>query len=232
NLIVQTGGANIDTNGHSFTMTNNFVHDTFGPAIDGGFNKKGAGTLTLSGTNTFTGFTAATGGTLVVSTANAATAGFAANGASATVDVSALTAPLSITSGQAIQGIGTILGSSSGFSDTAGTISGGVSTAAGSTGTLTFSGGNLDLNGGTVRFDLNADPNDATMNDKIKSSVGLTASNPSNIDLEFASKANDSLIHTYTLFDYAGAQLSSTNNLVLVGNGGRGIAPTAANPTL
>jgi autotransporter-associated beta strand protein len=239
NVIVQSGGANIDTNGHTFAMTNNFVHDPFGPAVDGGFNKKGTGTLTLSGTNTFTGFTAATGGTLVVSTANAATAGFAANGASAIVDVSALTAPLSVTSAQAIQGVGTILGAAAGFSHTAGTISGGVSTTAGSTGALTFSGGNLDLNGGTVRFDLNADPSASTNpttnlggNDKILSSVGLTASGPSNIDLEFASKANDSLVHTYTLFDYAGPQLASTNNLVIVGNGGRGIAPTAANPTL
>jgi len=221
NITVQAGGGTIDTNGHTFSMTNNFVHDTFGPAVDGGFNKAGTGTLTLSGTNTFTGFTAATGGTLVVGTTNAATAGYAANGASGIVDVSGLTAPLTLTSSQSLRGIGTILGAGSGFNHTAGIISGGVSSSLSSTGTLTLSGGALQLNGGTVRFDLQN--SSGLSNDKIIESVGLSAPGAAIIDVEFTSQPAGS--DTYTLFQYAGSALSASDqaNFALVGNGGRGV---------
>ena len=216
---VQAGGAIIDTNGNSFTLSNNFVHS--GTAVDGGFNKVGTGTLTLNGTSTFTGTTAVTGGTLVLQSTNASTSGYAANGASSVLDVSGLTAPFSIAANQTIQGIGTILGSGSGFSHVAGTISGGVSTTSNSTGTLTFSGGNLDLNGGTVRFDLTN--SSAGSNDKIIDNAGLTASGASIVDLEFTSKPAGS--DSYTLFQYGGAPLSVAQqaNFVLVGNGGRGV---------
>src|SRR5262249_53412531 len=78
---VQAGGAIIDTNGNSFSMSNNFVHDTSGPATDGGFTKAGSGILTISGANTYTGPTAVSGGTLDLQNgAPSTTSGFIANG--------------------------------------------------------------------------------------------------------------------------------------------------------
>ena len=65
---VQAGGARIDTNGVNITITQALVHDTTSgaPAIDGGLTKLGAGTLTLTGANTFTGALNLISGTLAV----------------------------------------------------------------------------------------------------------------------------------------------------------------------
>lgn len=54
---VQAGGAVFDTNGFNVTVAQNLVHDpaSGAPAADGGLTKQGAGTLTLTGANTFTG---------------------------------------------------------------------------------------------------------------------------------------------------------------------------------
>ena len=144
---VQAGGAVIDTNGNTFTMSNNFVHDTAGAATDGGLNKTGSGSLTINGTSTYTGVTAVSGGTLVVQTANTASSGYAVNSAGATLDVSSLGSNF-LAAGKTLQGIGSVF--TGGMSHSAGTITGGVSGVANSTGTLTFTNGNLDLAGGTA----------------------------------------------------------------------------------
>ena len=221
---MQTGGATIDTNGNTFVMSNNFVHDASGPAVDGGFNKAGAGSLTINGTNTFTGVTAVSGGTLVVQTANAASSGYAVNAAGATLDLTSL-GTLSLGAGKTLQGIGTVI--TSGISHNAGTITGGVSGTANSTGTLTLSSGGLDLAGGTVRFDLSNTA--AGANDKIVANAGLTASAASIVDVEFATAPTAA--QTYRLFDYTGGSVSgSASNFVLAGNGGRGVALNFATP--
>ena len=222
--VVQTGGATIDTNGNTFVMSNNFVHDASGPAVDGGFNKAGAGSLTINGTNTFTGVTAVSGGTLVVQTANAASSGYAVNAAGATLDLTSL-GTLSLGAGKTLQGIGTVI--TSGISHNAGTITGGVSGTGNSTGTLTLSSGGLDLAGGTVRFDLSNTA--AGANDKIVANAGLTASAASIVDVEFATAPTAA--QTYRLFDYTGGSVSgSASNFVLAGNGGRGVALNFATP--
>ena len=167
--LVQSGGANIDTNGNSFAVSNNFVHDTSGPALDGGFNKAGAGTLTINGTSTFTGVTAVSGGTLVVQTANAASSGYAVNAAGATLDLTSL-GTFTLGAGKTLQGIGTVV--TSGISHSVGTITGGVSSTANSMGTLTLASGKLDLAGGKVRFDLSNSA--AGTNDKIVANAGLS----------------------------------------------------------
>jgi autotransporter-associated beta strand protein len=63
---VRNGGAVIDTNGKSVTNAQALVHSNIAgdSATDGGLTKLGAGTLTLTATNTYSGPTAVRGGTL------------------------------------------------------------------------------------------------------------------------------------------------------------------------
>jgi autotransporter-associated beta strand protein len=71
NLIVQSGGANIDSNGLNPTINKPLLHDSvLGSLIDGGLTKSGAGTLTLNADNTYNGDTQITGGTLIINAAH------------------------------------------------------------------------------------------------------------------------------------------------------------------
>jgi autotransporter-associated beta strand protein len=67
---VQAGGAVIDDGGFAITIGQALVHDTaldtLSVTLDGGLTKLGGGTLTLSGTNTYTGDTSVDDGTLVI----------------------------------------------------------------------------------------------------------------------------------------------------------------------
>jgi autotransporter-associated beta strand protein len=64
---VQAGGAVIDVQGFNVTISQNLLHDpSLGSAADGGLTKIGAGTLTLTGSNTYTGATTITAGELLV----------------------------------------------------------------------------------------------------------------------------------------------------------------------
>ncbi len=63
-MTVQNGGANIDTNGNTVTISGNLANGG-----TGGLVKSGAGTITLSGTNTYTGVTAINAGTLALGSA-------------------------------------------------------------------------------------------------------------------------------------------------------------------
>lgn len=72
---VRNGGAVIDTNGKDIRITNALLHSNVGgpdSAIDGGLTKKGAGTLTLTNANTFTGAVLIEQGTLYANRGNAA----------------------------------------------------------------------------------------------------------------------------------------------------------------
>jgi fibronectin-binding autotransporter adhesin len=219
---VQAGGAVIDTNGNAFVMSNNFVHDATGPAIDGGLTKTGAGSLTISGTSTYTGPTTVNSGTLVVSVATNTASGYAVNGGGTTLDLSSL-GPFSLAIGQKLQGTGTVVASSISHKSST-TIDPGVSGVPNSTGTLTFSnsvGGNFDLAGGTAHFDLSDTSGGA--NDKVLANGGLTATSPSIIDVHFNTLPSGA--QTYTLIQYSGSAIpgSQQPNFVLSSNGGRNL---------
>lgn len=67
NANVQTGGARIDSNGHTIMIDQPLLHDAaLGATSDGGLTKQGAGALTLSGVSTYTGPTAVNAGKLFV----------------------------------------------------------------------------------------------------------------------------------------------------------------------
>ncbi|MGO9109000.1 MAG: beta strand repeat-containing protein [Thermoguttaceae bacterium] len=75
NYYIQAGGAIIDTNGYTINFGANAVLAP-DPALpvgvtDGGLTKVGAGTLILSGTDTYTGVTTVRDGTLIISNAAA-----------------------------------------------------------------------------------------------------------------------------------------------------------------
>jgi autotransporter-associated beta strand protein len=72
---VQAGGAIIDTQANSITIAQQLLHEAvLGATPDGGLQKLGAGTLTLTGANTYTGPTSVSAGTLLVN-ANHSNAG-------------------------------------------------------------------------------------------------------------------------------------------------------------
>ncbi|MEZ0388592.1 MAG: autotransporter-associated beta strand repeat-containing protein [Verrucomicrobium sp.] len=69
---VRDGGVVIDTNGYDVTIAQNLLHsDIVGDnATDGGLTKNGAGMLTVTGENTFTGDVTVNAGTLYAATGN------------------------------------------------------------------------------------------------------------------------------------------------------------------
>jgi fibronectin-binding autotransporter adhesin len=85
---VQAGAAIIDTQNYNITIAQNLLHDTASgaAATDGGLTKMGAGTLTLSGMNTYNGGTIVSAGSLMA----------ASNGALGEGDVSVLSSAINL----------------------------------------------------------------------------------------------------------------------------------------
>lgn len=79
---VRNGGAVIDTTNFNLTISQALVHSTLAGdnATDGGLTKKGSGTLTLNGANTYTGATTNLAGTLTVNGAFTNESGVFVNG--------------------------------------------------------------------------------------------------------------------------------------------------------
>ena len=85
-LYASTNGLVVDTsetlNGAPFTMAQAILHDPACAGADGGLLKRGAGLLTLTGANTYTGMTSVEGGVLALSGAGTLGGGLSvANGA-------------------------------------------------------------------------------------------------------------------------------------------------------
>jgi autotransporter-associated beta strand protein len=104
-LTVGAGGAGFDTNGNNITFATPIG------ATTGGISKKGLGTLTLSGTNAYSGVTVIAGGTLALaaeaSIPNTPSLNVASN---ATLDVTAASGGLTLADGQTLTGSGTVAG--------------------------------------------------------------------------------------------------------------------------
>ncbi len=208
---VQAGGAIFDTNGNDLVINNILAHDTgLGASPDGGLSKNGAGTMTLSAVNTYTGNTTINGGTLAIGSGGSiSTSPQIAVGSGATFNVSAV-APYSISGSQTLRGTGTVVGA---VNHTAGVITG---ATVGTGGVLTFNDA-LSLSGGATRFDL--DTTSASLNnDRIDANGGLAANSSSLINVQFATLPTTA--QTYVLFNYTGSLGGLTTDFVLGGNAG------------
>ena len=144
--------------GSAVLTANSASSSTFaGQIINGsgivGLSKQGAGSLTLSAANTYTGTTLIGGGTLALSptaslASNLITVGTAAASTSAYLDVSLLSGGLTLASNQTINGRGTILGDM--------VVGGGATVSPGnSTGLLTETGAVTFAGGGRYTFEIN-----------------------------------------------------------------------------
>lgn len=113
NLIVQSGGAFINTAGYNVTNVLALQHDsTLGAAPDGGLTKLGTGILAFISTNTYTGATTVSGGTLALRGSSSAAASSSISlGTGAIFDVSGRTdGTLALVRGQILSGSGTVNG--------------------------------------------------------------------------------------------------------------------------
>ena len=160
---VRNGGATIDTNTFNDTIAQALVHSTIGGdnATDGGLTKVGAGTLTLTGANTYNGGTTINAGTIAINTA----ASLGATSGMATINNGTLEATTGITTSRnfllgsanstvQVDGAGTTYTLSGTLSDgaSAGTLN---KTGAGTlalTGVSTYTGA-TNVNAGNVTLD-------------------------------------------------------------------------------
>ena len=151
--IVQAGAAIINDGGFAITIAAPLIHDpALGTINDGGLSKLGAGTLTLSGANTFIGPTLINAGTLALagsgSIANSTNIGVAAG---AVLDVSSLSG-YTLGSGHTFWGNGSVNGS---FTLGSGAI---LAPGSNSIGTLTFSNTLSLAAGSTNIFEISHSP--------------------------------------------------------------------------
>lgn len=101
---VRAGGAIIDTQANNVSFSQPLLHEAaLGASPDGGLTKRGSGTLSLTGANTFTGATTVEAGTLRLSGAGAIAASESIQlNAGATLDVSSLPGTFTLSSGQTL----------------------------------------------------------------------------------------------------------------------------------
>jgi len=141
---VKASGAKFDTNNVATTVRQPLLHDAgLGTTLDGGLEKLGPGTLTLSGVSTYTGTTTVTTGTLKLTGTIDASAGIKiASGA--VFDLSAKASGYTV---NGLSGSGTVAG----VQGQSVTLSANSTLAPGDgAGTLVIGAGNLSLAGGTT----------------------------------------------------------------------------------
>jgi autotransporter-associated beta strand protein len=109
---VRNSGANINDGGFSITIPQALLHSTISgdSAKDGGLSKSGAGTLKLTGTNTYTGLTTVYAGTLALGGTGSISnsAGIVLSGS--VLDVSAVPGGFALGAAQTLSGNGAVNG--------------------------------------------------------------------------------------------------------------------------
>jgi len=151
NAYIKTGGITFDTAGNNATIAQPLQTGTGLAGNDGGLTKIGAGTLTLSGSNTYNGGTTVSSGTLQLGSANAlgaATGNLTVNGG--TLDLNGNSAMVGALSG----GTGAVITTSSNASvtltvsgSTSGTFAGIIQNGSGKVGLTQAGTSNLTLAG-------------------------------------------------------------------------------------
>jgi autotransporter-associated beta strand protein len=182
---VQTGGAIINPNGFAITIAQPLLHDTTSgaPAIDGGLKLAAAGTLTLSGSSTYTGPTTVSSGTLNVTGAVSNTASASvASGAVLEVD-GLLNSAATSTVGGLLRGQGSI-GAINVQSH--GTLAPGLSSFSSAAGVLTANG-NLSLTDTTSIFSIRLGVATASDHDELTMDSGNITLNNATLALTLGS---------------------------------------------
>ncbi len=192
---VLSGGAKFNTNGNTATVATALLHS--GAGVDGGLTKLGAGTLILSGTDTYTGGTTVSAGTLRMNNAAAlgsTSATLTVNGGALDLNGNALgvgnltgtggsiynnaaSGNVALTIGNSDAGGGNYAGTIADNNSTAGTLSL-VKTGTGAitlSGANTYSGG-TSLNNGTLR--VSNMTGSATGTGNVTLAAGTLASGP------------------------------------------------------
>lgn len=206
---VRNDGAKIDTNGFNIGIGQALAHSNIGGdnATDGGLVKKGAGTLTLSTSNTYTGPTVVDQGTLKLTGGGSISQSSSITlKASTTLDVSNVTSGWTLGSTQSLSGTGTVGGNA--------TIQGALNPGL-SAGTLTFSNDLVLASTSLLGFELDA--LDTTVgsgfNDLITVAGAFTLDGTLNVSP--LSSFNGITSGTWTLFTYGS---SFTDNGLALGS--------------
>jgi fibronectin-binding autotransporter adhesin len=188
-------------------------------AVAGGFTKIGSGTLTLSGSNSFSGETTINAGSLVLGANGSFTSsptitvgGVGSTGA--VLDLTAKSSGFTFGSGQTVKGIGTIQMSSGNALTINGTLA-----AGNSPGTLTIEGGDLVLGGSsTTQYEINGTDNTVGggVNDLTRVAGSLTLGGT----LDVAASPGFDLFgnRTYRVFDYATSGTGALSGSMAIGS--------------